>query len=174
MNLVRIVTVIVVLGAICSCSKGKAGSENASGVASDTTPSEVSATWHPIADPCKLLTQAEASEAVGTRVGAGELRHFGSIDRCSFPDAAKDQKLWLDVQTASATVPDSALFDSFTHGPDVKMVSGIGDQAIWNASQIGTFLYILKGGNMVAMGLGKMPTMTPSVEKAAKVIASRM
>lgn len=175
MNLVRIVTLITVIGAICSCSKGKVKADTASGIAAEANPSTVHAASARIADPCKLLTQAEASEAVGAKLGAGELRHFGTVNRCAFYDPTKEEKLWLDVQNETAHVPDSQLFDSFAHGPDVKMISGIGDRAIWDHSQIGTFLYVLKGETMVAIGLPRtMATMTPAVEKAARLIAGRM
>jgi hypothetical protein len=65
------------------------------------------------------------------------------------------------------------LFDSYAHMPNVKPVSGIGDQALWSHSDFGTGLDILKGGRLVQMGLPRtMTTITPEVEKAATLIAS--
>jgi hypothetical protein len=128
-----------------------------------------------IADPCKLLTQAEASAALSAALGPGELKRMGIITRCAYSNAAADQKIFLDVQNETAPVTDAALFDSFTHMPDAKPVSGIGDQALWGHSEYATSLFILKGGKVVAVGLPRtVAAMTPGIEKAAKLIASRM
>jgi hypothetical protein len=81
----------------------------------------------------------------------------------------------MDVHNETAPVADAVLFDSYTHMPDVKPVSGIGDQALWSHSEIGSGLDILKGGRLVQVGLPRtMTTMTPGVERAARLIASRM
>jgi hypothetical protein len=174
----RILKIIITLSAVAifsSCNRGNSpGSAQQSDQSSNTSVAQ--ATSPRIADPCKLLTQNEASEAISTRLGPGEMKTFRGVTRCAFFNTQnREEELWLDVQNETAVVTDVVLFDSLSHGPDVKPVSGIGDRALWAHSQIGTFLYILKGGNMLAIGLPRtMAAMTPAVEKAGKLMASRM
>jgi len=139
-----------------------------------------------ITDPCKLLTQVEASEAAGRKLNPGELERFGGITRCTFPDPTDSEgQIFLDVHGETAPVADAALFDSYLHAPNGKPVSGIGDQAVWSHSEMPspsgrsvmkfTSLDILKGGRLVEVRLpGSMTTITAGVEKAGKLIAGRM
>lgn len=123
---------------------------------------------HPIADPCRLLTRAEASAAVGKALVRNDVQHFGPVTRCRFFDASGDEPIWLDVADAST-------FDALTHMPGMTPVSGIGDQALWQHDELSTFVHILKGGNMVSMGLPRtVSTLTPAIMKAAKQVAGRM
>lgn len=123
---------------------------------------------HPITDPCKLLTLAEASATVGKALVRNDVQRFGPITRCRFFDAAGDEPIWLDVA-------DAATFDALTHLPGMKPVSGIGNQALWQHDELSTFVHILKGGNMVSMGLPRtVSTLTPGIMKAAKLVARRM
>ena len=168
-------TILTLLALVCACSGTKAGPDPTAG--GSTTAQAASAARIP--DPCKLLTQAEASEAIGPRLEAGELKRFGIITRCSFYNKREsDQDLFLDVQNETAPVADSVLFDSSTHGPDAKPVPGVGDQALWFHSDkrfAGSSLDILKSGRLVHVILPRtIKTVTPPVEKAAKLIASRM
>lgn len=104
---------------------------------------------------------------MGEKLTPGDLQHYGPATRCRFFHGV-DEDLRLDAQ-------DAALFETFTHLPDVKPVSGIGDQALWLHSEYGTFLHILNSGRLVSMGLPRrMASMTPGVEKAARLVASRM
>lgn len=131
-----------------------------------------------ITDPCKLLTQAEAEAAIGAKLQPGQLKDMGSLIRCAFRNQNidnADQNIFLDVQKPTATVSDAVLFDSFTQAPDSKLISGMGDQAVWSHSVYASFLYIMKGGNMVAIGIPRqIATVTPEVEKAGKLVAGRM
>lgn len=165
--------IAVTLAVTCAClsSKSNVPAQDASG----STSAASSAATARITDPCKLLTEAEASEAIGAKLGPGVLKNLGVVTRCAYSNRAQEQELWLDVQNSTAVVSDPVLFDSLGHGPDSKWINGIGDQAVWAHSQYATFLYVLKGGNMVAMGLPRtMATVTPAVEKAAKLVATRM
>lgn len=176
MKLVQMMILGVALASACACSSAKPSPDQAA--ASGTTV-QAAAPAARIADPCKLLTQAEASEAISAQVGAGELKQFGIITRCSFYNKRdSQQELLLDVQNENAPVADSVLFDSSSHGPDAKPVPGIGDQALWFHSEGfggGTSLDILKGGRLVHIILPRtIKTMTPAVEKAARLIAGRM
>jgi hypothetical protein len=165
MKFVRVMVIGGALASACACSGTKAGGTTAQAPSAPRIP-----------DPCRLLTQAEASEAIGTKLDAGTLKRFGIITRCAYYNSrTREQELFMDVHNETAPVADPALFDSYTHMPDVKPVSGIGDQALWSHSEIGSGLDILKGGRLVQVGLPRtMTTMTPAVERAARVIASRM
>lgn len=175
MKLVRVMVVASALASTCACSGTKPGPGQPADASTAGQPASVAR----IPDPCKLLTQAEASEAIGAKLDAGELKQFGAITRCSFYNKQdREQELFLDVQNETATVPDAALFDASTHGPGTKPVLGIGDQALWYHSDDrfgGTSLDILKGGRFVHVILPRtIATMTPAVEKAGKLIAGRM
>lgn len=122
-----------------------------------------------IADPCKLLTQDEASAALGEHTGQGELKHFGSITtRCSFYSPSTQKELFLDVS-------NPGLFDAATH-LGATPVAGIGDKALWQSDAHSSFLFIEKDGKVINMGglPGGMATPSPAVQQAGKAIASRM
>lgn len=171
MKLVRGMILATALVSACACSVSKTGPEQASG----GTRAQAAAVAR-ITDPCKLLTQAEASELIGARLEPGELKRLGIITRCAFYNKRAQQLgVFLDVHNDTAPEPDAVLFDSYTHMPNANAVSGIGDQALWSHSEIGSGLHIMKGGRLVQMGLPRtVATMTPAVEKAARLIASRM
>lgn len=122
----------------------------------------------PISNPCKLLTPAEASAAVGQTLVRSDVQRYGPVTRCRFFNASGDEPFWLDAA-------DAATFEGLEHLPDAKPVAGIGDRALWQHDEISTFLHILKGGNMISMGLPRtLATLTPAVQKAAKLVADRM
>jgi hypothetical protein len=122
----------------------------------------------PIANPCRLLTIAEASVALGENLVRSDVQHFGPIIRCRFFNASGDEPLWLDAA-------DAETFEGLAHLPDVEPVSGIGDRALWQHNELATFLYVLKGGKMVSIGLPRtLSSVTPAIRQAAKVIADRM
>lgn len=151
------------LAAATGCSRSPGKTSAAPG-------DQAAATAHsaPISDPCKLLTQAEASAAIGQTLVRHDVQHYGPITRCRFFNAAGDEPLWLDAA-------DGSVFDGLAHLPDVKSVSGIGDRALWQHNELATFVHILKGGNMVSMGLPRaVSDMTPEVEQAAILVARRM
>lgn len=175
MKFFQTITVLALLAAVCACSGTKNSAAGPSSAAEPSSANAPAAQTARIADPCKLLTQVEASEAIGAKLGPGELRRMGIITRCTYYNRATDQKLWLDVHNETASEPDAVLFDSYTHMPNVKPVSGIGDQALWSHTDLGSDLDILKGGRLVLMGLPPtITTITPAVEKAATLIAGRM
>ena len=172
MKLVRVMVIGGALASACACSSTKAGPDQLAGVSATAK-----AAFAPrIADPCKLLTQGEASEAIGAKLQAGELKRFGPITRCEFyskPDS--EQSLLLDVRNETSQVSEATLFDSDTHNPDAKSVPGVGDQAFWFHSELGSLLEIFKAGRLVSVTLPRtMTTATPALGKAARLIASRM
>jgi hypothetical protein len=171
MKLARLIVIAAALVSACACSSNQPAPERASS-STDLQAASVAR----IADPCKLLTQAEASEAMGASLEPGVLRRFGVITRCTFSNKrVPEQDLFLDVHNETAPESDSVLFDGYTHVPDIQHVAGIGDQALWAHSELSTRLDIFKGGRLVEVGLPRtVATMTPALEKAGKLIASRM
>lgn len=117
-----------------------------------------------ISNPCKLLTQAEVSAALGMKFGAGQLTHPG-LPRCRFLTASDDE-VFIDVV-------DPAMFDAYAHG--ATPLSGIGDKALWAHDRFSSDIHIVKGGNMVTLGLPRtISQMTPALAKLAKLVAARM
>lgn len=171
MRLARVIVIGVAFASACACSEKKATPDQPD-PATNVQPASAAR----IADPCKLLTQAEASEAMGAKLEPGVSRQFGVITRCTFSNKRiPEQDLFLDVHNETAPESDSALFDSYTHVPDIQHLSGIGDQALWAHSELSTRLGIFKGGRLVEVGLPRqIVTITPALDKAAKLIASRM
>lgn len=160
MNASRLFAVLAILALANGCSGSKSSEAT---TANPSTPAPHAAT---ITDPCKLLTQDEASALMGAKVNPGELKHFGSVPYCRFLTASQD--------SFNVEVEDPSLFDSYTHDGTVP-VSGIGDKAAWQHTEIDTHLFLLKGSNLVSLALPRtMKTMTPAVEHAAKLIAGRM
>lgn len=122
------------------------------------------ASAHPIANPCKLLTQAEVSAALSLKFGAGQLTHPG-LPRCRFLTASQEE-VFVDAV-------DPGMFDAYAHG--ATPLAGIGDKALWAHDRFSSDIYIVKGGNMVTLGLPRTITkMTPALEKLAKLVAARM
>lgn len=147
----------------CGCSKSNSAE---SGPATAPSAPAARAASAKIANPCKLLTQAEASAAIGAKVGPGQLTNTGMTMRCRFFTPSQDE-LFLD---ASGT----DLFDTYAHTGAVP-VSGMGDKALWAHSEIGSWLYIVKGSNMITLGVPRtISSMTPAIQQAGKLIASRM
>lgn len=159
---------LVLLLTSLAFATGCSGSGGSAAAAPGAAGSSAQGSSHPISDPCKLLTRAEASSVVGKALVRTDVQHFGPITRCRFFDASGDEPIWLDVA-------DAATFDALTHMPGMRPVSGIGDQALWQHDELSTFVHILKGGNMVSMGLPRtVSTLTPAIMKAAKQVAGRM
>lgn len=147
------------------CSRS---AEQAPGPAAPADASRAAAARAPVANPCSLLSQDEASRAVGRKLVRSDLQHYGPVTRCRFFSADGDEPVWLDAE-------DAAVFEGLAHVPDAKPVGGIADQALWQHSETGTFLHILKGGRLISMGLPRtLAALTPEVETAAKLVAMRM
>lgn len=164
----RYSTLIVLLATPLAIATGCSGSAGKAAVPSGAAASAAQPPSRPIADPCRLLTLAEASAAIGETLVRNDVQHYGPVTRCRYFNAAADEPIWLDVA-------DAATFGGLAHLPGIRPVSGIGDQALWQHDELSTFVHILKGGNMVSMGLPRtLASMTPAVRQAAKRVASRM
>jgi hypothetical protein len=117
-------------------------------------------------DPCKLVTTAEASTAMGASSLPGKLHKGRAGSSCRY--YSPDHKMNVFVQAIGPADMQGA---SQLGG---KNVSGIGDQAVWAAGS----LFIRKGGNFAQVGLyrtaGSMEHMDPQIIPLAKAAASRM
>jgi hypothetical protein len=166
MRSVAISAAVIVIAFACGCSGSKPVASDASNqgaTSSATAPVQNKST---IADACTLLTQEEASAAMGVQMNPGQSFHLQTGPRCRFLSKAQDE-LGIDVI-------DGGMFSSYAQLAD-KQVSGIGDKAAWSHDQFGSHLFILKSGNLAVVSLPKsIATVTPAVETAGKQIASRM
>ncbi len=106
-RLVALLIAALALVESCSGSTDKA-SQASVAQANANTAHPVSA---PISNPCALLTQEEASAAIGQKIVRNDLQHDGPVSRCRFFDASGDEPLWLDAE-------DAAMFDGLAHLPD--------------------------------------------------------
>ena len=119
-----------------------------------------------IKNPCKLLTHAEVSAALGKSFSSGKLTNTGAGPRCRFFTASQEE-VFIDVV-------DPALFDACAHSADA-VLTGIRYKVLWQHTPYQSYLYILKDGNLVAVGLPRRLTApTPAVEKLAALVAGRM
>lgn len=152
-------TVLLLLMACSGSGGGDSGKES-------TVPAASRKPATSIANPCKLLTSAELSSALNAKYGEGELTTTFAGPRCRFFTAAQDE-VYIDVD-------DPALFDAYAHSAN-QSVPEVGDQAFWEHTQYGSFLYVKKGGNVITVGLPRDVTkLTPALESMAKLAASRM
>lgn len=163
----RTMMTAVCLALLAACSPSNPSAETGAppqAAAAPTVPAAAA-----ITDPCKLLSQDEASAALGERTGPGQLKQFGKLTtRCSFHAPSTQHELFLDVS-------NPGLFDAATH-LGATPVAGIGDKALWQSDAHSSFLFIEKNGRVIDMGgmPGGSATPSPAVQQAGKLIASRM
>lgn len=160
----RIIAVMTVIVALAGCSNSKRTVTG--GPASSSSSPKASAAAFTIKDPCRLLTQDEASTIMGAKVGPGETHNIPPVIRCGYFTNSQDE-LFLDVSGTETF--DGSPAAGFTP------VSGVGDKAAWQHDQFGSHLTIVKGPNMVTLGLPPSIHMdSAAMEKFGKLIASRM
>lgn len=168
MRYIRLLFAVIVSSAFMTGCSGSDENTSAGASAAQPSPSTAQRSSASISDPCRLLTLAEASAAVGETLERNDVQHYGPVTRCRYFNAGGDEPIWLDVE-------DADTFEGLAHLPDVKPVSGLGDRALWQHNELATFVHILKGGNTASMGLPRtLSTMTPAVNKAAQLVARRM
>lgn len=120
----------------------------------------------PPSNPCRLATQSEISAVMGKASARGQHHESMGGDICTFNGPTYDYEIY--IQTA-----DPALVDSYTHLPGAALVTGIGDLAVWSQPA----LFVRKGGRAVEINFqlpSKPKRMTPTMQKLARTIASRM
>lgn len=161
----RTIAVLAVVAGLAGCSSSKSTATSSSGSSSSAAKGTPAAAFT-IKDPCRLLTQEEASTIMGAKVGPGETHNIPPVIRCGYFTKSQDE-LFLDV-SGTETFDDSPAA-GFTP------VAGVGDKAAWQHDQFGSHLTIVKGPNMITLGLPPSVHMdNAAVEKFGKLIASRM
>ncbi len=163
----RLVAIFLVALVTCACSQTKSPpSGGSAGGSSAPAPAVSAATAGSTAfNPCKLVSPAEVSVVMGRASGKGEY-HPILGGRCNFYDAQSQDEIFLQSV-------DPALFDAYAHVPSAVTVTGIGDRAIW----VGGSLYVQKGSRGLQIGFflpHSLKQLTPSAEKLARMIVSRM
>src|SRR5579875_2552894 len=121
-----------------------------------------------LVNPCTLLTQAEASAALGMQFEAGQMVDNKKLGkRCRFPTG--NDELFIDISD------NSDLADSYAHLPDVVSVKGLGDKALWMPATENKLLCIVKHNILVNIGFPpSVKSLTPGARKVAELVASRM
>ncbi len=127
-------------------------------------------------DPCSLLTQREATEALGQRVTQAAPP---APTYCRYATPASD-----NAPTALSVTfgidDDVASYDKFVTREDAAAVAGLGDRAVWNTN--GNSVVVVKGNRRLILTIvdGKTPsTLTESdlqqrAVAAAQKIVDRM
>ncbi|MEX2125371.1 MAG: hypothetical protein WD795_15870 [Woeseia sp.] len=123
-------------------------------------------------DPCALVTDAEAGEALGGTVETTERppeANHPNLATCRYV-APIGQKVGVLVVMVHSQEMSSYGFQTAREQPfDVQSVSGVGDDAFW-IGDVNT-LYVLQGGLFLSIGgdvaLGQMQTLaTKALERA--------
>lgn len=171
MKWLRVLASLLAFAAITGCSGSKATASGAQGASGSARASGGGSTASPIAraplDPCKLLTQREASAAAGVQVRAGKpVPNLLDTTTCDFDTPANDQ--------LTITEEPMDLYDSFavTGGTSIR---GIGEKAQWENIFGSVHLLIVEHGRMVEVIFPQKATsLSPAMTEAGKQIASRM
>jgi hypothetical protein len=163
----RLVAIFLVALATCACSQTKSppSGETAGGTAAPAPAASAATAGSTTFNPCKLVSPAEVSAVMGRASGKGEY-HPILGGRCNFYDAQSQDEIFLQSV-------DPSLFDAYAHVPGAVTLSGIGDRAIW----VGGSLYVQKGSRGLQIGFflpHALKQLTPSAEKLARTIVSRM
>jgi hypothetical protein len=118
-------------------------------------------------DPCALVTQAEASKAVGASVAAGVPSKGPLGAACRY--ATADHMKWVYVQTMSAS--SVTTMASAMHP---KSLSGFPGTAYWMSGSV--FFSKGQSAGQVGLHLGatSMSAMDPGIVPLAKIAAGRL
>lgn len=119
-------------------------------------------------DPCRTLTTAEVSAAVGEPVGE-PVGRIGEHPYCSFKFASGNEYLFVAEDSGPGALNDfnGETADRVTAQP----VKGLGDQAFWNPHSDGAGLQVMSGPTHVEIKFGG--DRTPSTAKQAAITLMR-
>jgi len=127
----------------------------------------------PVIDPCKLLTQAEASTLAGTKLSAAvEAGAAGTQTLCQYTSDPNGPTAQVEVISGDGAKKELDI-DRDTLGHKFTSVPGIGDEADQEDGNI----FIRKGDNWVDINLVKLNDPAQNVQPmqtAAKIVASRL
>src|SRR5579875_616273 len=112
MKAVGLVVAAGLLSVLAACTGSTSISANSPPKGADSKSGSAS-----LANPCTLLTQAEASAALGMQFGAAEMIDNKKLGkRCRF--ATSGDELFIDISD------NNGLADSYAHLPDATPVKG--------------------------------------------------
>ncbi len=127
----------------------------------------------PVIDPCKLLTQAEASTLAGAKLSAAvEAGAAGTQTLCQYTSDPNGPTAQVEVISGDGAKKELDI-DRDTLGHKFTSVPGIGDEADQEDGNI----FIRKGDNWVDINLVKLNDPAQNVQPmqtAAKIVASRL
>lgn len=119
-------------------------------------------------DPCKLVSQGEAGNAMGESAKPAIRSTFHNNPSCRYYNASKTKNVFL-VNVGSA---EFARAKQFRGSP--MPVPGVGDEAFWKFGS----LFVRRGANYEQVGLylngNSMKQMEPGVQALGKLAAGRM
>jgi hypothetical protein len=98
-------------------------------------------------EACALLTEAEASELLGVTVTSVEPMVIRAFDACEWVNDESLPVQALQVGLFDFKASSQVLRDTAGALGELEEVDGLGDEAVWNSSQ----LYILKGDRMMSI-----------------------
>jgi hypothetical protein len=127
----------------------------------------------PVIDPCKLLTQAEATTLAGVKLNAAvEAGAAGTQTLCQYTSDPSGPTAQVEIITGDGAKKELDI-DRDTLKHQFTSVPGIGDEADQEDGNI----FIRKGDNWVDINLVKLNDPAQNVQPmqtAAKIIASRL
>ncbi len=163
------VLALATLVALTACSSGSSSSTatDASASSAPAAAATTAAATGGTTDACALVTQAEASTALGSTAQAGIAKTdrdgYGS---CRYYDATKTKNVFVQFV-------DPKLADAMA-AMGGKEVAGVGDRSTWLTGSI----FVQKSGKAAQVGLylsaASLKAMDPGEADLAKIVAGRM
>jgi hypothetical protein len=118
-------------------------------------------------DPCKLVSQADASKAFGAAAGAGEVAQGTSGATCRYYSVDHTKSVFVQMMSP-ATVNG---METTLH---LKPLAGVSAPAYWLAGSV----FMVKRTQAVQLtvytGMGSMTKMEPGLVPLAKLVAGRL
>jgi hypothetical protein len=132
-------------------------------------------------DPCSLLTQDEASTAVGTHVGAGSPSLVGQSRTCTWKTGTTEVKVILAPPAADAATAQAywnAAAQDIPNGITVTAIGQIGDRAAYGTGGQAGFsvsaMFVIKGAQFFDFYCGLKACSEAASVTAANLIVGRL
>jgi hypothetical protein len=168
----KTVTATVTVTTTVTATAGAPASAPAVSAPASAAGSEV-ASLPPVIDPCKLLTQAEATTLAGVKLNAAvEAGAAGTQTLCQYTSDPSGPTAQVEIITGDGAKKELDI-DRDTLKHQFTSVPGIGDEADQEDGNI----FIRKGDNWVDINLVRLNDPAQNVQPmqtAAKIVASRL
>lgn len=132
-------------------------------------------------DPCSLLTQAEATTAVDTSVGAGTPTLVGQSRVCTWKTGTTEVKVILAPPAADAATAQAywdAAAQDIPNGITVNAIGQIGDRAAYGTGGASGFsvsaMFVIKGAQFFDFYCGLKACTEAASVTAANLIVGRL